>query len=338
MDGQDIYHILEHLKWLETQKHFGIFELKIQSKHFISTDIISVIEIIMLYVALFHPRCVSIEFTKNEQLSKGNIYYKNSIIPSFNKKMLGDSYVGRFYKTTISLTHFRKIFENNLNKTRLSSIAATDIQMFLDHLQITNNSFIDNVCEIVGEIVTNSLEHSDGDCLMDIKCQKTSIGTFVSLNFISLTNMFIGSEIENLFFKQKTNTFTGYKIVKKAHKYHKHFFDSFYDKNLFSFVCAFQNGVSTRNNTFNVGGTGLTTLIRNLHDKSIANKYMSYVLSGNNSLLLRNEYLKITDRGNISFGDNPDFYRSVPNKKIVIREPKTFPGTIFSINLIIGEK
>ncbi|NLE05924.1 MAG: hypothetical protein GX638_14150 [Crenarchaeota archaeon] len=240
------------------------------------------------------------------------------------------------------MNHMRTLFEQeNPEKDFIPSKAMFDTEKFIKNISQNQISTIDedvigNIAEISSEIIDNCFQHSDGDCLYDVKCFPIkSNKLFVSLNFISLTNDFIGKELIDLYKRKELKKYSGYKIVKKAYKYHSKHFSSNYNDGSFGFVCSFQEKVSTRENSVESGGTGLTALIKNIHNKSFDDNYMSYVISANNTLVFDNNFLKVSEEGNIGFNSKNNFFKCLPENKIVIKEKYTFPGTIFSINLIL---
>ena len=103
----------------------------------------------------------------------------------------------------------------------------------------------------------------------------------------------------------------------------------------FGFVCSFQNRVSTRGDSTQSGGTGLTTLIKKIHGKKTQKEYSSYIISGKNMLSLKTDYLTVDSNGLIGFNDSNDFYNRIPNTEVIMKEERIFPGTIFSISLLL---
>ena len=338
LSGKGVYTIFEHVKWMEKQKISIKTTIEIQSKAFQSSDVINVLELLMLYLAKKFTNLFILQFSKMKTLNK-NILFLNSLLAHFDKKILNSSYVDAFYKTIYTPTHYRKIVRKKDVVGNYLCAISDDIKNIIMHGGADEKLAFDSV-ESMTEMVGNVAEHSDGDCIVDVKiCKNIEGKLYLCLNVISLTNIFIGDRIMELATNDKTSdSFSGNKIVKRAYNFHSNYFDNSYDASSFYFACSFQNSVSTRDNIKNSGGTGFTTLLRNINNKSFNQEYRSYILSGQNTIYFQNDYLKVDDNGIIGFNDNNDFFTNLPNNNILKKELITFPGTIFCVNLITEEK
>lgn len=334
--GNEIYKILEGIKWANSHFPNNEFLISIKSRRFASYDVVTVTELIMLYLAINYPHLWRVRF-EDQTMVDSNILFRDSLLQKNNGLALGKQYITAFYSQKITLEHYRAVIslEDFLKDNKSISSYCDDIYLFLKHANI-NESLCGDLFEACSEIIGNVFDHTETDCIVDIKCSPTSIGsTFFSVSIISLSNVFIGTRIIELLDANKLSSYSGSNIVTKAYEYHSKRFNSLYDKNMFGFVCAFQNGVSTRENSKNSGGTGLTTLIKRIHGKKTTDEYNSYVLSGRNTLKLDNNYLNVNKNGLIGFNDENDFYGGVPKDSIIFIEPHVFPGTIFSISLLL---
>lgn len=332
LTGREIYYIFEHIKWMECHHINSETTISLRCTAFKSSDVVSVIEILMLYCSLNLNNKIKFVFEKRNVL-KNNILYHNSLLPKFNGRFLNNGYSTSFYKTIYSPTQYRRFLKCNGDADKEMCVVNDDIKYTLQNSGI-NYELACEAAESIAEIVGNAIEHSEADCLIDVKvCKNISDKMLVSLNVISLSCVFVGTKLIDLINKKQSN-YSGSEIVFAALPNHTKVFDETYDFSSFAFVCSFQNTVSTRNNIINSGGTGFTTLLKNIHNKSFNKEYDSYILSGNNTLYFRNEYLNVNEKGLIGFNDENDFYNKRPNDSILKKEKVTFPGTIFCVNLI----
>lgn len=134
----------------------------------------------------------------------------------------------------------------------------------------------------------------------------------------------------------------GYEIVRlskngklKAFKNHKKFFNENYNINSFAMVSAFQKYVTTRKMSGNSGGTGLTTLINALIEKSTLN--FCYAISGNTNLLFKKDFLNINEDGLIGFNKENNYIEMIPDKKVVSINNYDMNANIYNLQFILKE-
>lgn len=125
-------------------------------------------------------------------------------------------------------------------------------------------------------------------------------------------------------------------IILSALQNHKKHFSNNYDIESFATISAFQKYVTTRYKSKNSGGTGLTTLIKQLHEK--ASSDYCYVLSGNNIIKFVDGYLDLTETGLIGFNKSNDYLNTIPSPDIVYKTGKKFNGVIYNLCFILYEK
>lgn len=336
LTGSDIYLLFEHVKWMRTHNVKVKTEIDIRCSAFKSSDVINVLELLMLYLSKYMSKQFTVCFNTIKILNT-NILFINSLLPKFNKVLLDKKYIDKFYEDIYSPTHYRHVVLYEKHKESDLCPLNDTIKYVISNGNVDYDLAVDSA-ESVIEMVGNVIEHSRSDCIVDIKvCRNIDSHVYVSLNVISLSQIFIGTRLKDYIIENYSN-YSGFGIVKKAYSYHSKMFNNTYDIDSFSFVCSFQNRVSTRKNVVNSGGTGFTTLIKNIHNKSFNEEYDSYILSGNNTLYFRNKYLNPDSEGIIGFNDKNDFYYSKPNADILKKEITTFPGTIFCVNLITEYK
>ena len=336
LSGKEIYKILETIKWANNRFPRNRFTIAIKSNRFASSDVVSVLEIIMLFLSINYPRLWKIDF-KDQRLIKNNILYNNSLLAKYNNELLGASFAKDFNSKVLRLEHYRAIISLNdfLEDNKSVSAYCDDIFSYLKHTGISETLYCD-LFEACSEVINNVFDHTETDCLVDIKCSTVVTGQkYFSINIISLSDVFIGTKLIELLKNNKINEYSGANIVLKAFDFHSKYFSQEYDLESFGFVCSFQNRVSTRGNSTQSGGTGLTTLIKKIHGKKTQEEYYSYIISGKNMLNLKTDYLTVDSNGLIGVNDNNDFYSTIPSKEIIMKEERVFPGTIFSISLLL---
>jgi len=333
LSGAGIYQLLEHIKWMEFQGINAEIEVTFKCNLFKSSDVVSVIEIIMLYTAVRFPGIFKYNFAHFRYLET-NILFRYSLLTSFNNKKIGKSFENSFYEAKLELNHYRQVVQYEDGDDSFLCEINDNIKYTIKN--VCNN--LDLACEAAEsciEMIGNVLEHSKTDCIVDVKIsENTDDRIYLSLNVVSLSDVFIGQKLMELFDCGNGLDFSGSSIVLKAYSNHKKLFNQIYDYSAFAFVCSFQNSVSTRENVKNSGGTGFTTLIRNIHDKSFNQQYDSYILSGKNTLYFKNEFLNMKEDGILGFNKKNDFYNEKPDESILKKENIAFPGTIFCVNLI----
>ena len=335
LSGREIYYLFEHIKWMELHNIKSKCTICLRCMAFRSSDVINVLEILMLYLASCFEKQFCIIFDRKKELNT-NLLYINSLLHLYDGKFLDAEYCNAFHKDIYTPHHYRHV----VCYDKVKELNTPELSIINDNIKYTiqnGHANYDLACEAaesVTEMIGNVVEHSKTSCLVDIKiCRNIDGMLYVSLNVVSLSSIFIGTKLLNLI-KENKNDFSGSQIVYRALPNHRELFDENYDPISFSFICSFQNTVSTREDVKNSGGTGFTTLIKNIHNKSFNKNYDSYILSGNNTLYLRNDYLKTDANGIIGFNDNNDFYGNKPNENILKKEKTTFPGTIFCVNLL----
>lgn len=333
--GEDIYYLFEHIKWAEERDIFFPTVLEIQSFGFKSSDVIIVLELLMLYLSMNFPNLYKVEFSKLSRMQQ-NIIFSNSLLKKYNGKTLNSSYIKAFYEPIYTLSHYRKVIDKQAATNNYLCTISDEIKYVISNQGVDEN-LVFEATESLIEIIGNVFEHSDGDCIIDVKISlNINKNIYLCLNVVSLTNVFIGTKLQQLLLKR--DTFSGFDLVNKAYPYHSKMFSDSYDMSSFSFVCSFQNSVSTRDHVGNSGGTGFTTLLKNINDKSFNMEYDSYLISGKNTIFFRNEFLKPNNDGIVGFNKTNNFYTDIPNFDIIKKDIYTFPGTIFCVNLVTEQK
>lgn len=238
-------------------------------------------------------------------------------------------------------TYRRFLDRELLNDKETPSIINTEVASILK-LYSSNEEWIDSISEVVGELVDNVGSHAEGDCILDINFNDKIIynyeGKEESCTLVNIAIMNFGEG--RLFDKLKENIEDEkydkkdrvYSKIYEAYANHKNLFDQHYTENHFFLVTAFQNRVTTRSFKSGNSGTGLTRLIENII--GISKEDYSYVLSGEEILIFKSEFLKVSDEKFIGFNKESDYINFKPEKKVLNKSRLYIPGTIYNLLLI----
>ena len=273
---------------------------------------------------------------------KGTALYRSTNNESglVNKKDFIEAYEKPFY---LDKTVYRRIVthEKLQNSNEWPSKIYTEVASILKEYT-TEDEWTDGISEVVSELLCNVSSHTDGDCLIDIDISNT-----VELNKSCEDKKHLSVNIAVINFSEnklydliksnlKENKYESddflYNRIYKAYEVHKKFFDDSYNEEDFFLVTAFQNHVSSRAYKSGMGGTGLTTLIEKIIGK--AKDDYSYVLSGDNIIFFRSEYLTLSEDKFVGFNEQNDYFNFIPSKKIINKSNLYIPGSIYQLLLI----
>lgn len=340
--SKSIFKILEHIKWMKIN-NLKNCKLKIVVESLIISDeaTLMVFETIIYYVIKYEKIKISYMFNVNKNLI-GYEMFKLSNLSIFNNLPIREEKYTKLYEVKFYLyqNHFRKLCENNpgnLDNNYLS-ITMSEISTFLYSFSIDDN-YISDLSEVITEIVGNTIEHSDSDCLLDIKILENKKGRYKFLNVttLSLGNIFIGTKLKDYINNpDKSGYNTSNEIVIEAYNKHKDKFNGEYDIDSFSTISAFQKYVTTRSNSEGTGGSGLTTLIKALIEKSDGN--YCYMLSGKDIIFFADPYLELTIDGLIGFNNQNDYINEIPDVKAVTKSKYRFNATIYNLAFFLKER
>lgn len=341
LDSIDI--ILEHIRFiLDTDMKNFHLKFVINTKYLADETTLILFEMIIYY--LLKKDICQITYTISfKTTSLGYHQFKRSNLFKHNtKKVNRVNFIKQFEKKFyIDQYHFRKLCINNEDnrKGKFLSILFSEITSFLTSNNV-DEDYANSLSETITEIVGNSLEHSDGDCLLDIKVVYDSVNKFKNINVttISITDILLGSNIKKYLDDSSNSIYSPRnKIVLEAYNNHRQYFSPQYDIDSFGTISVFQKYVTTRKDSLNTGGTGLTTLIKEL--KSKAELDYCYVISGNDTLYFKEQFLDLTDDGLIGFNENNNYIKEIPSLKVLTKNKNIFSGTIYNLSFILkGDK
>lgn len=236
------------------------------------------------------------------------------------------------FELDIYKNHFRRI----VNRNNIGIL--DDLNYFLNNMFEIDSESREEVCEVISELISNSTEHGDGECLVDIdvtnmysKVDSHSDYYGINIVVLNLSDVLLGTHIKSRMLSEKFKT-DRYKSLKKAYDYHKQFFNDLYLEEDFFNICPFQNKISGRSEEELTGGTGLTMLIESLEQKSDNN--MCYVLSGHRVIFFEQKYMHYNNDW-IGFNESNNFLTDLPNINIIRYCDIYFPGTAYNLHFIM---
>ncbi len=268
-----------------------------------------------------------------------SIFEMSILYESMNKNMLINKslFLSKFdqMKRGYRTKEYIKIWAENDGNNETASRVTSDTY---DYLTSTNchgfsENFIDATVNIVGEIVDNTMCHTNSDFLLVIKKCDIRKGEKIALS-ITMANFDNELLYEKIRKKIESNSFNNARngFVMEAFNNHKDEFDNVYDLDFFSFITAFQKGVTTRVNSKKDSGMGLTRFIKSL---LVPTEYYScYVYSGENILFFNRENIEIKD-GMIGFNEENDYLNCIPNKDNIQKLCYFNCGTLYNLILVL---
>ena len=342
LSSEHIFKLLEHTKYI-VNNNLKDFDLNIVINTPVISDeaVLILLEIITYYLLKNNLCNITYTFIVNVKLLGYGMLKENILFQYNTKKINRSNYIEKFEKGfELNFNHYRRICKNtNENREGIFlSQLLSEISTFLLPFDI-EIEYADQLSEVIVEIIDNALNHSRSDCLLDIKVLHDEINKYTCLNVttVSIGNILLSSKIKDYINNENKSKYSNKNmIVMKALNYHKTQFTEEYDLDSFALISAFQKYVTTRENSKNSGGTGLTTLIKQLREKST--KDYCYVLSGNDIIRFEDGYLDLTKDGLIGFNDNNDYINSIPSHRIVYKNEKKLNGVIYNLSFILNER
>lgn len=254
-----------------------------------------------------------------------NVFNRNNFIKLFKTATnIKGNILRKYLKYEDSLEHKTK---------NTQSLVVQDVYYFLNHLDFTTE-YSQNIAVASSEIIDNVFSHAKSDAILSIKVidvvnREKIRKKAVSVCILNLSNTLLYSAIKEKYFN-KTLEEKSHTIVSKSYNNNVAKFNEKFDENSFWFTSVFQKYVTSRTKTN--GGTGLTTLIKNLIDKSYDD--FCYVISGDNCLFFKKELLKLNEDGTIGFNSENDYFNNIPDETAIIKNNYFLKGTLFSLMFI----
>gem|GEM_PF-3184184 len=337
-----IFMLMEHIKFSNEKKfHNFNLEIMIETKYIADEATILMLEFVIYYLMKVDMCQVICTFAiSDDVMGFGSLVLSHLF--EYNTRFINrDKYISFCEKKLhINKNHYR-IFCENTEENRKGiflSKVLSDVTTFTSVFNIEKN-YVDEIGEVVTEIIGNELEHTRNNCILDIKIIEDDSNKFKCMNVttISFGDTLISTSIKDYIYKMDKSDYNNKnKIVMNAFENHCKQFTDFYDLDSFAMISAFQKYVTTRKMTEGSGGTGLTTLIKQLKEKT--SKDYCYVLSGNGIILFKEPYLDLTNEGLIGFNEQNDYINSIPSREVCGKTQNRFDGTIYNLSFILEER
>lgn len=259
-------------------------------------------------------------------VDKFGLINKKEFLKNYSKKFFSDKNIYR-----------RLIPVEDCKDSKMPSVVFSDVTNLVASLT-DDEEFLDGIGEVVSELFCNVASHTQSDCLIDINISSGEDNEgkekfSVSIGIINFSEVRLFDKIKNNIKENKYDIEDKlYKRIYKAYETHKRLFDDNYNEDDFFFITAFQNHVTSRKYKSGSFGTGLTKLIEKIIGKS--DQDYSYVLSGNNILIYKPEFLKLSPDKFIGFNKENDYFNNRPDETVIERSKLYIPGCIYQLLLI----
>ena len=337
---KSIYKIAEHLKWIKDNNITNEIKIIVDSDYIVDQAILTLMETIIYFVINEWNMKVVYRFSFKENVIGYHIFKNTLLFKYNNKKIIKEEYNKEYIKEiNISGNHFRKICENNEENRKNDFISVTmdEVDTFLKCFEL-DDEYRNGLAEVIVEIVDNALKHSKGDCILTLNVLKNDYqkNKYVDVAVVVIDDIFIGKDIIEYIYKDDKSEYSEKnQIVLNAYENHRKFFSEKYNIKSFAMISAFQKYVTTRKMSKGAGGTGLTTLIEALIEKSSAT--FCYAISGSTNLFFKKEFLALNENGLIGFNKSNNYVESIPNEDVVNINKYDMNVNIYNLQFILKE-
>lgn len=251
--------------------------------------------------------------------------------------------MAKHYKYDLNMHHFRKLIpERNGRKDEYLSNLLQDIYCFLLNNGIENIT-CEKLSEVIIELVGNAGEHGNSECLLDIDITQSEYGKRDEEGIFYGLNVVILNYAPTLFFEPlKGKLLSGielskrYNDVLRAKKYHYAHFNENYKEDDFYTISSFQHKISGSRVKDELGGTGLTSLLRSLEEDS--DTHLCYMLSGRRILFFEKEHMLYDNDEYVGFNKSKDFFSDIPDKSVFDTINTFFPGVAYNLNYAVKKE
>lgn len=323
------------IKYTNTKLQYDIS----YNKEFVFSDklLIILLEILFYKKLIIDNEPIRYEFKKIKNTIKTE-YLKYFLLNGNNSK----SIIREKFKFEVSQKHYRKIieFEQYKKNENLISICYGDVNSFLTNCDLGNKSVIADVSELIIELIDNGLDHGGNDVLVDIDIadnynKEGSQCNYYGINIVvlNLSKKLLWEDVKNKLINDVEDK--NILKLKKLETIHESYFDDLYTFDRFCLISSFQHGISGRTGENSTGGTGLTKLIECIQESSDA--YNCYVITGNDYLLFKHEYLKQKNDKWVGFNYEND-YEKPPDKEVFNSNPLYFSGTAYNLSFVFRKE
>ena len=272
---------------------------------------------------------------------------KTSCLKHVNGTQKGLENFKKLYKFDLCMSHFRRILSFENYSYEMASLMVQEVDCFLKGCGI-KESYRTNVSEIIGELFDNSMEHAQSDCLIDIdvtidyeKVNANPNNNYCGVNIVVLnfSETLLCDGIRRKITKidsgeyNSTDVTSRYYDVLRAKNFHSEYWNENYTENDFFTIASFQHKISSREDIFSTGGTGLTQLLRGLEDES--DTYKCYMLSADRQYNFIKNILSHNMYNWIGFNESSDFINKLPDPQFISSSKLFLPGTAYNLNFVV---
>lgn len=216
------------------------------------------------------------------------------------------------------------------------------IRVYLE--RILDNDKSKEIKQLILELITNVKEHAPSDVVIEISVLEAidtnkKVHEYITVGLISFSERLLFSELETFYNKIQNEEHRGslleerYNLLNDVYTKQIQISENTenqYEKEHVSMLQAFQDGVTSRNDSFgNDSGTGLANTISVISKRIGDEVGLSYVYSGNHICYFRTKSLNFTD-GLCTFNECKSLDKP-PSEEICYRSCVFFPGTAFQL-------
>lgn len=347
IDIAEIRRILNFVNAIKSKHRLSLLPILINLKNSIFDDKLSYILLECICFNLIEKEGCKLTLRFNCKHEIYNEGIKTSCLKYVNGTKEGLNKFKKLFKFDIFQSHFRKIVSFETYSIESTSRMVQDIDNYLKGCGI-QKAYRTIVSDIVGELLDNSIEHSLSDCLIDLdvtrdyeKINSNPDDNYCGVNIVVLnfseTMLCDGiyhkiKKIDDCEYDDKKITPRYYDVI-RARAFHSQYWNERYTEKDFYTIASFQHKISSREDTFATGGTGLTQLLRGLQEKSDA--YECYMLSANRRYNFLKSILSHDIDEWIGFNENSDFLNTLPDPKFISNSTLFLPGTAYNLNFVL---
>lgn len=223
-----------------------------------------------------------------------------------------------------------------------ASIAISRCTDFLGKIHVGSKA-ISAVCDVVGELAPNAVEHGQSDCIIDFcyvsaKTPEGNDETNISIIIYNFSDKLLWTDLyKKVFVDNKTITYKKERIdtIRNAWNKHNQRFSEKYGKEDFYNLMAFQK-ISGRQGDRSDGGLGINTLIQNVQKYSTVD--YCYMLSGNGALRMDKSFIVPDEKDYIAFNEDRKYVEEIPDKDAVMKTKFFMPGVAYNLSFYFEEE
>ncbi len=338
--GEHIYELINVVNYLlENDNKNTPICIRLESITFADKLVYIILECICYY--LLEKRDLMVDINFENRISSDGI--KHSPLIRCNNKIL--VFKNKFFKDDGN-KHYRRLIEYNTIKEDYLTEIGSEIYFFFKHILNINDDINHKLSETITELIGNSIEHGNSDCLVDIDVTDDKYYKKNICNTESHDDSFFGINVVVLNFsktllydelKKRLDNFDcisdRYNMVIKAKEHHHANLHKNYKFNDFYVVAAFQNRISGKSEKGISGGRGLYTLIKSMDEKS--DNHNCYVLSAKRILSFKKEFLQCDENDFIGFNSQHNFLSCIPDVNSFDDCHTYFPGTAYNLSFAV---